>query len=504
MSATPEIGSVRDGTDALSAPPPDLSRSLPPASRLANLARWVTARHGGVLLATRWLGTAVKHRFACAHGHAFDATPGNVVHRRSWCPHCAGNARLTPKRVAQLACEHGCELVDGQRIANRHDDVRLRCLDRGHEFSINLQNVASRARARWCGECARIEEAERLHAEAIELARRAGYVLLGERWEGERTPLRYRCPVGHLWSCRLSNFRAGRRCGACWRGEAVARAMAPPAGNAGERATPARVVDESTDRIAPPNGNSPAANAHRGGGAPCALPVPPPQSWRYLTETERLANLDDWVLGRYRGELLSTHLGSAATRHRLRCRHGHEFAATVSNLRHRGSWCPTCARNAATIVEDVGALLRAHGCEPARPGPTRRAAGPMKVRCLARGHVFTVDLARAPDRRRRDWCQRCFRIDEDARSLSLVRAIARHAGYALLTDAWPGYAHKLDLRCPTGHLWSVRADHLIEGQRCGHCWREPRHRRRRAPGVPGGTSGAATKAGRTDGAADTS
>jgi hypothetical protein len=44
---------------------------------------------GGIFLSLQYEGVGKKHRWQCAKGHEWDATPTNVKNG-SWCPICAG------------------------------------------------------------------------------------------------------------------------------------------------------------------------------------------------------------------------------------------------------------------------------------------------------------------------------------------------------------------------------------------------------------------------------
>lgn len=192
-----------------------LPKSAPKPERHALLGELVRERHGGRLLSPAWTTLQASYRFRCARGHAFEASAANVVHRGSWCPACAGNARLSIDTYATLAARRGGTLLPGQSVANRYARLRFRCA-RGHDFALALQNLGEREDG-WCARCALIERREREHAALANLATRSGYRLVSPAITRRAEALSFTCPSGHAWRCRAWDFRAGRRCGVCHR-----------------------------------------------------------------------------------------------------------------------------------------------------------------------------------------------------------------------------------------------------------------------------------------------
>lgn len=205
-----------------------LPRSAPKQARHALLAQGVRERRGGRLLSPCWTTLQARYRFRCADAHEFKAMAANVVHRGSWCPRCAGNARLSLDTYEALAHERGGELLPGQQVVNRHTRLRFRCA-RGHEFELALQNLGSREDG-WCARCALLDWRKAEHAALDALATAAGYRLVSRTITRRAEALRFECPAGHSWRCRSWAFRAGARCAVCF-----ADASIPPAGTTRRR-----------------------------------------------------------------------------------------------------------------------------------------------------------------------------------------------------------------------------------------------------------------------------
>lgn len=59
--------------------------------QMQNLA----ASRGGACISDTYISSQTKLRWRCAYGHEWEARPDNVKNRRSWCPICARNLRVT-------------------------------------------------------------------------------------------------------------------------------------------------------------------------------------------------------------------------------------------------------------------------------------------------------------------------------------------------------------------------------------------------------------------------
>jgi hypothetical protein len=65
--------------------------------RLSDAAR----QRGGKCLGHEFIGIASKYRWECANGHQWEASGGNILHRRSWCPTCH-HEKLRARRAQGL------------------------------------------------------------------------------------------------------------------------------------------------------------------------------------------------------------------------------------------------------------------------------------------------------------------------------------------------------------------------------------------------------------------
>jgi Probable Zinc-ribbon domain len=115
------------------------------------------------------------------------------------------------------------------------------------------------------------------------IARVRGGECLSSRYEHSKTALRWRCAQGHEWEAAPASVKTGAWCKQC-----AVKALA-------DRLRTNREFIEGLAKA-------------RGG----------------------------WCLTRL-------YAGNCHQKLRWRCARGHEWEATLSNVRNRGSWCPRCA-----------------------------------------------------------------------------------------------------------------------------------------------------------------
>lgn len=112
---------------------------------IADLQKLVQPR-GGKVLSTVYRSRPFKLRFMCAAGHRWETT-GFAIRQGRWCPHCAGNARLTIEHMYKIARERGGRCLSRRYVPS--EKLRWRCA-KGHEWS-QLGRVVNRGH--WCIHC---------------------------------------------------------------------------------------------------------------------------------------------------------------------------------------------------------------------------------------------------------------------------------------------------------------------------------------------------------------
>jgi hypothetical protein len=161
-------------------------------------AREAADRRGGVLLDDKYRGVDAKVKWRCANGHEFLSSYYSVVSRGNWCAACANRVFDPNKRLAEA--REIASLRGGASLSNTYvnslEHLKWRCA-KGHEWGASLGNVK---KGKWCPWCAgnRVDPEAQLDR-AKNRALSMGGQLLSKTYEGNKTPLHWRCKEGHEW-----------------------------------------------------------------------------------------------------------------------------------------------------------------------------------------------------------------------------------------------------------------------------------------------------------------
>lgn len=169
-------------------------------------------QRSGECLATQYKRISEPLLFRCEKGHEWKARPLDIKHKHSWCPHCAGVARLSLEIARTVAIEHGGECLSGEYV-NSRTPLLWRC-EKGHEWRNSLTGV--RYRRQWCPYCA---GKAKLTIELMrDIAISRGGACLSEAYSNTGTKLMWRCASGHEWMATPDNVKnRGSWCPACAR-----------------------------------------------------------------------------------------------------------------------------------------------------------------------------------------------------------------------------------------------------------------------------------------------
>lgn len=177
------------------------------------------AARGGTLISTDYVSAHCPLLWECAEGHQWEAGAAKVRYG-TWCPFCAGKARLTLGEMRELAESYGGECLS-KRYVNAQTRLRWRCAQ-GHTWKAAPATVKPsgyKRRGTWCPECAKAPRYEL--ADMRELAASRGGECLSSIYVNSETPLEWRCAKGHRWFAAANRIRAytearpGSWCPAC-------------------------------------------------------------------------------------------------------------------------------------------------------------------------------------------------------------------------------------------------------------------------------------------------
>lgn len=109
----------------------------------------VAKKRDGKCLSKEYKNMNSKLLWACSKGHSWEASPGSIIHRKSWCPYCSGKMGTTIETLKALAQEkNGLCLSKAYTGALKKHIWQCK---NGHQWEALPSNVK---RGTWCPMCA--------------------------------------------------------------------------------------------------------------------------------------------------------------------------------------------------------------------------------------------------------------------------------------------------------------------------------------------------------------
>ena len=169
--------------------------------RLEDFKR-VARERGGKCLSKVYTHGQNKLQWQCGEKHIWMATPGNVKLKNTWCPFCAGTAKLTIGEMKELASLHGGKCLSEVYI-NNLTKLKWQC-GKGHVWMSTPAGIKSGS---WCPVCA--GKAKHTISEMKELAARYGGKCLSSSYVNNSSMLMWQCKNGHRWQTSPNKVESG-------------------------------------------------------------------------------------------------------------------------------------------------------------------------------------------------------------------------------------------------------------------------------------------------------
>ena len=297
------------------------------------------------------------------------------------------------------------------------------------------------------------------------LAERRGGRCLSEAYVNSRTPLYWRCRIGHAWKAIPTNVTKGSWCPECaHRKRLTLEEMKRLAERRGGKCLSERYVNSET-KLTWQCGQGHQWEAAPGlvkGGRWCP----------YCAHVARLslAAFADIAAARG-GRCLSTEYRNAETALWWRCAEGHEWRASAASVK-AGRWCAVCAHNRRLVLQELQRLAekREGRCLSSRYRNNRQ---PLLWECRI-GHTWKAAAAnvKGEARRRGTWCPECYNLRRRFRerdSIESMQQLARSRGGLCLSEEYTNSKSKLLWRCERGHQWEAVPVAVRRGSWCPVC-----------------------------------
>jgi len=293
-------------------------------------------------LSETYINGTIHLEWECRKGHRWKAVPQSILHRKSWCPHCAGLARLTMEHMHAAATKKGGKCLSKEYV-NSSTKLLWAC-EKGHTWKAAPGQVLI---GRWCPhyDCRYEKVGRKLRkdiGEIQQLAESRGGKLLSTTYKNRKTNLKWACEKGHVWYAAASNLKFGKTwCPVCsGKQKRTLKDMKAIARSKGGKClsityTSMRTTMKWQCKKRHVFETRPAFIVHKGVWCNACR-----EEKRRKYELRKMKEL----ASRKSGKCLSTSYVSLMDKLKWQCKHGHVWETRPLRIVHRGNWCPECSK----------------------------------------------------------------------------------------------------------------------------------------------------------------
>ena len=164
------------------------------------------------------------------------------------------------------------------------------------------------------------------------------------------------------------------------------------------------------------------------------------------------------------GRCLSKTYKNNKTKLKFECSKGHIWQAIPKSIIVRGSWCPDCAPTKKGTINEMREIAKSRGGKCLSDSYVNSATK-LKWKCNE-GHIW---LAKPIDiKHGKTWCPTCS--GNTPRSIEEMQEIAESRGGKCISDSYVNSSTKLKWQCYEGHTWFATPNNIkSKGTWCGKC-----------------------------------
>jgi len=170
--------------------------------------REIAKERGGKCLSKKYVDKETKLKWQCSEGHIWEAAPGSIKSKESWCPYCSGKVKLTIEEMREIAKERGGKCLSKTYI-NSGTKLKWQCSE-GHIWDATPRSIK---RGTWCIYCA--GKTKHTIEEMQEIAKNRGGKCLSIEYINSKTKLLWQCHKKHEWWAAPSDVMHSHWCPYC-------------------------------------------------------------------------------------------------------------------------------------------------------------------------------------------------------------------------------------------------------------------------------------------------
>jgi signal recognition particle subunit SEC65 len=168
-----------------------------------------------------------------------------------------------------------------------------------------------------------------------------------------------------------------------------------------------------------------------------------------------------------RYKLISTEYINNYTKLEIQCPEGHIFQMRYNDFQ-KGYRCNVCGGTKRLTFEYVKDFIEDEGYKLLST-EYKNAQTKLEIQC-SKGHIFEMRYNSFNQGRR---CPDCY--ENTKPTYKQVKQIIENEGYKLLSTEYKKSSIKLEIQCPSGHLFQMRYNSFNQGRRCPECYGSKKH-----------------------------
>jgi hypothetical protein len=421
---------------------------------------------GGLCLSNLYRDSQQKLLWQCRDGHKWEAIP-QAITRGQWCPQCAGSLPLTLEVAQKVARDKGGKCLSTS-YRNNSTSMLWEC-ELGHQWEATVNNVTHLTHPTWCPECS-TGISERLCRKILDFK-------LGQPFPKARPPWLLNSR-GHRME--FDGYAPRINMAFEFHGQQHIRINSRYTPTDG--ALRQRIADDDAKRticdqrgiqlieITQKGCTLPSAQlieaAVRKANVPFKISDEEYEQVLFTVRSPRLLEQAQALAKLRGGECFSSSVPAMTIKVKWKCKCGYVWDARLADIKI-GQWCPKCAGNVASTLEEYRAIAISRGGQCLSVNYVN-ADTKLRWRC-SQGHEWD---ARAISVKRGDWCKRCWasqNADKTRLSIPIMQETARRRGGVCLSDCYVNANTKLEWKCALGHVWSAKPGKIRFGSWCPQC-----------------------------------
>jgi hypothetical protein len=432
----------------------------------------IAKEKGGLCLSKKYINSMTKLRLQCAEGHIWEAAPGSIKSGH-WCPKCCGHAKLTIEEMRNLAEQKGGFCLS-EKYINSKTKLKWQC-EKGHIWETTADCIKQ---GQWCPYCS---HHVRLSIDEMKkIAENRGGICLSDVYISANTKLRWQCKEGHIWKATPGNIKSGQWCPKC---------------GIKKRADKRRLTIEEMQKTAEEREGKCLSEKYLNNNTKLEWQCKEGHIWETRPSdirqgkwcpicgakrtAEAVAKLRLTIeemqeLAKSRGGIcLSTEYINNNTNLKWKCKEGHTWEATPSNIK-RSTWCPVCGAKKAAYSRRLG-IEEMREIAKTKDGKCLsdiyiNDRAKLKWQCKE-GHIWQACADKVKQGR---WCPYC--AHRVRLSIEEMHKIAEQRGGKCISENYVNNNTKLKWQCREGHEWEAAPHNIKSGTWCPIC---ARHRKRK-------------------------